>query len=306
MRAVGPSLEDQLSVALVVNPQAGGGLGRRVLRDALPILRSHGIEPAIHVCTDGTEPTRRTQQAVADGAELVVAVGGDGQAAAVAAGLLGTDAQLGLLPAGSANDFARAVGVPRNDVAAAVRLLIEQRTQRIDVVRVDAPDGVRHFLNVGGTGFDAVVARRAEQIPLLRGAGRYVLAVLSELPTFQAGRFRLTIDGVEHSLEAMMIAIANGSTYGGGMRVAPGALLNSGRLEICIVRRLSRARFLRAFPLVFNGSHVDHPQVTMLHGCRIEIAADREFGVTGDGELIGRLPASFQVLAGVLPVVVAS
>jgi diacylglycerol kinase (ATP) len=294
-----------LRVALIVNPRAGAGRGGRVLAKAVPLLRVHGREPVVHVCSNGGEPARLARQAVDAGAELVVAVGGDGQAAAVAQGILGTGARLGILPAGSADDFARSLGVPRRDTAAAVALLLHGHCRLIDVVRVEMEDDVRHFLNVGGTGFDAVVARRAERIPLLRGAGRYVLAIGRELPTFRAGRFRLTVDGSTREIDAMMIAVANGPTYGGGMRVAPGARLDSGRLDVCVVGRVSRVGFARAFPSVFAGRHVDHPQVTMLQGREVEITADRQFGLTGDGELIGRLPATFRLLPSVLPVIVA-
>jgi diacylglycerol kinase (ATP) len=294
-----------LRVALIVNPHAGAGRGRRVLAEALPLLGVRDREPAVHVCSNGGEPARLARQAADGGAELVVAVGGDGQAAAVAQGILGTGARLGILPAGSANDLARSLGVPRRDTAAAVALLLGRHSRLIDVVRVEMEDGVRHFLNVGGTGFDAVVARRAERIPLLRGAGRYVLAIGRELPTFRPGRFRLTIDGSTREIEAMMIAVANGPVYGGGMRVAPAARLDSGRLEVCVVGRVSSAGFARAFPSVFSGRHVDHPQVTMLQGREVEITGDRPFGLTGDGELIGRLPAAFRLLPSVLPVIVA-
>jgi diacylglycerol kinase (ATP) len=293
-----------LQVALVVNPAAGGGRGKRVLRDALPMLHAAGLHPQVLISANGHEPTRLAREAAQAGAKLVVAVGGDGQASAVANGLLGTDAALGVLPAGSANDYARALGMPRRDLRGAVELLIEAQPKRLDVVRVEGAGAVRHYLNVGGAGFDSVVTATAEQIPMFRGSFRYVLAVLRELPRFRPGSFRLRVDGVEHELKAMVVVVANGSTYGGGMHVAPSASLLSGWLEVCIVGELSGLAFLRAFPRVFRGTHVDHPAVTMLSARRIEIEAAPSYEVTGDGERIGQLPARFSILPRALTVAV--
>ncbi|MEX2546486.1 MAG: diacylglycerol kinase family lipid kinase, partial [Chloroflexota bacterium] len=118
-----------------------------------------------------------------------------------------------------------------------------------------------------------------------------------------AAAFDLKIDGVSHGQRAMMIAIANGPAYGGGMRVAPAATLTSGELEICVIGEIGRVAFMRAFPRVFRGTHLTHPQVTMLRGREIEIDADRPFDLIGDGERIGRLPATVSVLPRALSVV---
>jgi diacylglycerol kinase (ATP) len=290
-------------MTLVVNPAAGGGRGRRTLEQALPHLRAAGLEPPVHICANGRQPEELARAAAAGGADVVVAVGGDGQARAVAAGLLGTRAALGLLPSGSANDYARAVGVPRDSVEAAVDLLLTPRRARVDVVRVESGEGTDYFLNVGGAGFDSVVAATAEGVGYLRGASRYVVAVLRELPRFRAAEFSLRADDEQRDFRGMIVAVANGSTYGGGMRVAPAADVQSGWLDICIVGELSRLAFLRAFPSVFRGTHVSHPAVTMLRARTVELVADRPFEVTGDGERISRLPARFSILPAALAVI---
>lgn len=291
-------------VALIVNPTSGGGRGWRVLGAALPALRKTGAQVEVVVCTNGDEPASLARQAVAAGNRLVVAVGGDGQAAAVAEGLIGSDVALAVLPAGSANDYARTLGMPRGNVVAAVEVIAAGRTERVDTIRVNSTQGERHFLNVVGTGFDAVVAERAERIPVLRGAGRYVLALIAELPRFSAATITLTVDGERHELRAMMVALANGTSYGGGMRVAPMATLTSGRLEICVVGEVSKPEFLRAFPRVFRGTHVDHPAVTMFGGREVRIDADRPLRLIGDGEWFGELPATVTIVPASLEVVV--
>lgn len=297
-------MDEASRVAVIVNPTSGGGRGWRVLGAALPPLRQTGAQVEVVVCTNGDEPASLARQAVAAGNRLVVAVGGDGQAAAVAEGLIGTDATLAVLPAGSANDYARTLAMPRGNVRAAVAAIAAGRTERVDTIRVSSSAGERLFLNVIGTGFDAAVAGRAERIPILRGAGRYVLALIAELPRFSAATITLTVDDERHELRAMMVALANGMSYGGGMRVAPMATLTSGRLEICVVREISKRGFLRAFPRVFQGTHIDHPQVTMLAGRQVRIDADRPLRLIGDGEWFGELPATVTIVPASLEVVV--
>lgn len=298
-----------MAVWVIVNPRAGGGRGAATLSGLLPLLRGHGLAPVVHVCADGSEPEAVARAAVANGAEMIVAIGGDGHAAAVAQGMLGSGATLAVVPAGSANDYARALGMRSLGLAELARLLAERPARRVDVIRVESADGVRHVLTVGGTGFDAVVAARAMRIRRLRGAPRYVAAMLAELPRFGATDYAMSLDGERRELAAMLIAVAKGSTYGGGMRVAPAARLQSGWLELCVVGRMSRLAFLRAFPSVFRGTHVGHPRVTMLRAREVTISAANGASaavpqrVLGDGELIGSLPVTFRVLPGALSVV---
>jgi diacylglycerol kinase (ATP) len=290
---------------LIVNPRAGGGRGARAMARLLPLLQAEGVNPQVHVCADGTEPEAVARRAVADGAEMVIAVGGDGHASAVADALVGTDVAFAVVPAGSANDYARALGVRGKRLSELARWIAQRRTCRVDVMRVTAEQATRHVLTVGGAGFDAQVAERAMDINRLRGAPRYVAAMLAEMPRYAAAGFAIDVDGERLETPATLVAVAKGSTYGGGMRVAPSAHLQSGRLEVCVVGELSRAAFLRAFPSVFRGTHVGHPKVTMLRGSEVRIEADQRRPVIGDGELVGSLPATFTVLPRSLSVVAA-
>jgi len=300
-----------VAVWTVVNPKAGAGRAAKVAAALTPLLREAGIDPVVHVCADGSEPARIAAQAAAAGASLVIAIGGDGLVAGVAEGLLADDVKgplpaLAVIATGSANDYARALGVRNRDLAAQVALIGNETARaEVDVVRVETAAGVRHILNVGGTGFDAVVAERAAGITRLRGAPRYVAAMVSELPSFRAVTFDITLDGERRTTPAMMVALANGSTYGGGMKVAPQAHLQSGCLDVCIIGELSRFQFLRAFPRVFRGSHVSHPAVTMLKASEVTVAADRPLSILGDGETIGELPATFRIRPAALTVVAA-
>ncbi|CAN5624778.1 diacylglycerol kinase [soil metagenome] len=292
-----------MAVWLIVNPRAGGGRGQKVLAGLLPLLEAEAVRPVVHVCADGSEPEAIARRAVADGARMVVAIGGDGHAAAVAEALIGSTVAFAVVPAGSANDYARALGMRRRRLPDLARLIARGNVHRVDVMRVATEQRTRHVLTVGGVGFDARVAERAMDIKRLRGAPRYVAAMLAEMPSYGPAGFSIDIDGTRTDTCAMLVAVAKGSTYGGGMRVAPDAHLQSGRLEVCVVGELSRLAFLRAFPSVFRGTHVGHPSVTMLRGEKVTISADRSLSVIGDGELIGSLPAEFRVLPGALSVV---
>lgn len=292
-----------MAVWLIVNPRAGGGRGAAVLAGLRALLTARQRPTVVHVCASGAEATPAARAAVAAGAELVVAIGGDGHASAVAEGLLGSSAPLAVVPAGSANDYARVLGVRELGLAAIAALLDEPTIRRVDVMRASSAAGVRHVLTVGGTGFDAVVAERAMAIRRLRGAPRYVAAMLAELPHFAGADFTLELDGERIDMPAMLIAVANGSTYGGGMRVAPSASVQSGWLEVCVVGRMSRLDFVRAFPSVYSGRHVDHPKVRMLRAREVRISAAEPRTVIGDGELVGVLPVEFRVLPRALAVV---
>lgn len=292
-----------MAVWLVVNPRAGGGRGARVLSALLPHLRTEGIEPMVHVCADGNEPAAVTRQAVDDGAEMIVAIGGDGHAAAVANVLVGSAVTLAVVPAGSANDYARALGVRKRDMRTLARLIARREARPVDVMRAETAGQVRHVLTVGGSGFDAQVAGRAMSIGRLRGSPRYLAAMLAELPHYASADFSIDLDGQQQDVAAMLVAVAKGSTYGGGMRVAPAAHLQSGSLEVCVVEKLSRLQFMGAFPRVFVGRHTSHPRVQMLRGEEVRLSADRALSVIGDGERLGALPATFRVLPAALSVI---
>jgi len=293
-----------VSVVVVANPTSGRGKGAKLIPKVDARLRELSVDHVIRVSTGPEDPERLAREATQEGAEVVAALGGDGHVGLCANGVIGTDTALAVIPAGTGNDFARHLGLDRKRPVAAADLLARPVTRRIDVVDVGTPEGRRCFVNVGGTGFDSEVNEVANRTRFLTGTAKYVYAVFATLARFRAGRFRLTVDGRELDLAAMMIAVGNGVSYGGGMRITPQGELDDGLLDLCVVGELSRRRFVAAFPKVFAGTHVTHPAVTMLRGREIAVAADRPFDVYGDGERLGTLPASFAVRPAALDMVV--
>jgi diacylglycerol kinase (ATP) len=291
-------------VAVIANPTSGRGKGARLIPQIDALLRSLGVEHTMHVCTGPEDPERLARLAADGGADIVAALGGDGQVGLCANGVIGSGSALAVIPAGTGNDFARHIGLDRKDPLAAARLLSSPTVKKIDVVRVATAEGERYFVNVGGAGFDSEVNAHANQVRRLKGTPKYIYSTFVTLARFQPGEFKVVVDGTSHDLAAMMIAVGNGSSYGGGMKITPEGRVDNGTLEVCVLGRLSKASFVMTFPKVFSGKHVEHPAVTMFRGCEIEISADRPFQVYADGEPVGALPATFTVVPATLPLVV--
>jgi YegS/Rv2252/BmrU family lipid kinase len=300
--------------ALVVhNPTAGGGRAGRLVPEVLDRLRASGVEAEPHR-TRSLEDARLAACQAAGEVDVVVAVGGDGTVGACAAGLAdagppvgspagpGVRAALGVVPAGGGNDAARSLGLPAGDPLAAASLLPRLRRRPADLATVAG----RGYLNVAGAGFDSEVNRVANQ--RLRWAGnrpRYVGAVLAQLAVGRVAGFELVLDGRAERLTGWLVAVANGPSYGGGMRVAPQASLADGLLDVVVIHAIGKLEFLRTFPKVFTGRHVEHPAVAVHRAARVELDADRTLAVYADGEPAGNLPATFEIRPAALTVLAA-
>ncbi|MYS21124.1 diacylglycerol kinase, partial [Streptomyces sp. DvalAA-14] len=197
---------------------------------------------------------------------------------------------LGVVAAGTGNDFARVAGLPVRDPAAAgaviAAALRDGRTRELDLGRT----GDRWFGTVLASGFDSRVNDRGNRMRWPTGRFRYDLAMLVELGALRPIRYRVAFDDApEREIEATLIAVGNGSSYGGGMRICADAEMDDGLFDVCVVGPCSRTTLLRVFPRVYRGTHPAHPVVTVHRAARVRLAAD---GVTGyaDGELVGSLP----------------
>lgn len=293
-----------MTVVVVANPTSGRGRGARLVPRVEERLRELGVPFRMLISAGPGEPERLAREAASQGASIVVALGGDGHVGLCANGLLGSDSALAVIPSGTGNDFARHIGLDRKDPVGAAALLAHPVTRRLDVVRVLMPQGERCYVNVGGTGFDSEANDVANRTRVLKGTAKYVYSVLVTLARFRAGRFHLVVDGVDRDLPGMMVAVGNGVSYGGGMRITPNASSEDGLLDVTVVGEVSKVEFVKTFPKVFKGTHLEHPAVTSLRGREISISADRPFEVYGDGEHLGSLPATFSVVPGALEVVV--
>ncbi|HEX2090220.1 MAG TPA: diacylglycerol kinase family protein [Actinomycetota bacterium] len=295
-----------MKVAVVANPTSGRGKGARVIPQVEALLRSLEIQHTVHISQSAQDPERLARTAAADGADVVAALGGDGHVGGCVNGVMtaGGSAALAVIPAGTGNDFARLIGMNPKEPLGAVRLLREPTVKRIDVVRLKLPQGQRYYVNVGSAGFDSEANAYANRMRWFRGKTKYVIATFMLLPGFRAARFGMTIDGEHHEVPGMLIAVGNGRSYGGGMRVCPDAELDDGVLDVTVVGEVSKPDFIKTFPKVFTGRHVSHPKVKRFRGAQIGITAERTLQVFADGEHAGTLPATFTVVPSALGVVV--
>jgi diacylglycerol kinase (ATP) len=286
-------------IALLVNPTAGRGRGARVGREVAGRLHDAGHAVRQLIGRDVSESQDMAREAVAQGTDALVVVGGDGMVHLGLQAVGGTEVPFGVVPAGSGNDFARAIGVPLRDTAAAASIVVAGAERRIDLGRM----GDQWFAGVVAAGFDARVNDRANRMRWPRGRMRYNAAMLVELGVFQPVPYRLDLDGDAWETSAMLVTIGNIPSYGGGMRVTPGAILDDGLLDIMIVKPLSKARFLTVFPRVYTGSHVDLPFVEIRRAKQARIDAP---GITAyaDGERLGPLPQTFEAVPAALRVLV--
>lgn len=290
-------------VTVVANPAAGRGKARRLIPKVDALLSELRVRHRVVASKDAHDAERLAREAASGGSAIVAALGGDGQVGAVANGLAGTGAALALVPAGTGNDFARHLGLDRSDPLAAVTRLADPSFAQIDLVKVTTPQRERLYVNIGGAGFDSEVNAHANRIRRLKGTPKYIVSTFVTLARFRAGDFTIEIDGIVRDHRAMMIAVGNGSSYGGGMKVTPTARADSGVLEVCVVGEVPKLEFVRTFPKVFKGTHVDHPKVTMMRGREIHVTASGGFQVFADGEHVGTLPATFLVQPAALRVV---
>lgn len=288
---------------VVANPTAGGGRAGRLIGKVDNALRSMRMDHHVRVPESAADMEAAARTAADEGAAIVAILGGDGSVSCAANGLLGTPAAMAVLPAGTGDDFARSIGAGR--LHHALRLLGAPVIVPIDVVKLTAGATTRHFVNVAGAGFDSEVNERANAMRRrLGGTATYVAAVGATLSHFTPAHYEIEVDELPISVDAMLAVVGSGGSYGGRMKVLPDARLNDGVMDVCIVEALSKPAFIRAFPRVFLGRHTTHPKVRMLRGSRVTLEANRRVQVYADGELVGPLPAIFEIRPGALPVVV--
>ena len=284
-------------VALLVNPTSGGGRGAREGSAAATRLREHGLRVDEMAGQDAADAARLAHRAVADRYDVVVAVGGDGMLNLVLQAVAGSGTPLGLVPAGTGNDFARLLGLAPHDPVGAADVVAAGTVRTVDAGRV----GERWYAGVLSSGFDSNVNERANAMSWPKGRMRYNLAILAELRVFHAVPFRLELDGEPLEREAMLVAVGNGSSYGGGMRVCPDALVDDGLLAVTVLGRISKPEFLRVFPRVYKGTHVQHPAVTV-HSARTVSLQAPDVVAYADGERVGALPVRIECVPGALAV----
>jgi len=281
---------------LVVNPTAGKGRAQAQLAAVTATLSAAGWGLDVRRSQTFAEAESIMSGAVADGVDALVVMGGDGMMHlginAVARARAGGDRRttLGLVPAGTGNDLCRGLGLDPADPVAAARAIIAGNLTEIDLAGVnDSYVGA-----VLATGFDARVNQRANALPWPRGHARYVVATVAELRVFSPLRYRLEIDGRVRELPAMLVAIGNTTSYGGGMRICPDASPTDGELDVTIIHPVSRFKLLQLLPQMYSGRFARDPCVEQLRATAVQVEGAGVVGY-GDGERVDPAPLRVRV-----------
>lgn len=283
-----------LTVHMLANPaglsaKTGPGLDR-----AAAAIRAHGVSVVTVPAASASEAESAAHRLVAEGAERLVVLGGDGMVHLAIQAVAQTSTVLGVLPFGTGNDFAGGVGLPTT-LDAAVEAALAPPTS-IDLMRVNDE---RWAASVATLGFSVTVNARANQMRRPKGSARYTLATLRELPTMKAEPYEIVVDGVAHRGSLTLLTIANTSDFGGGMRITPAADASDSLLDLTLVESVGRLELLRWFRKVYDGSHLDHPSVITLRGTRVEIK-HAPTDLWADGEPVTSLPATIEAVSGAL------
>ncbi|MFI0738487.1 diacylglycerol kinase [Streptomyces sp. NPDC021100] len=290
-------------ITLFVNPAAGRGRGARAARPAARVLRAAGHSVRTVVGADEADALRRAREAVAGGTGALIAVGGDGLVSLALQAVAGTLTPLGVVAVGTGNDFARANRLPVRDPEAAARLIAGSLKGDGGVPRdLGRVVGGPYFGTVLASGFDSRVNDRGNRMRFPSGRLRYDLALLAELAALRPIPYRLRFDdGPERQVEATLVAVGNGGSYGGGMRICGDARMDDGLFDVTVVGACGRGELLRVFPRVYRGTHLSHPKVRVFRAARVSLEA---VGVTAyaDGERVGALPVVAETVPGAVRV----
>ena len=284
-------------VRVLFNPFAGGAKRASVGDRAFAAYRARKLEAVRRRLVEGGLEVQVTATASADHAaalalaaaqagEEVVAFGGDGMVRIAAAAIHGMDAVLGILPGGRGNDFAAALRIPR-DPLAACEVVASGRIRSVDAGQVDG----QLFVGIASIGLESEVTPIANEAPRIGGRAVYLAATVYGLARWQPARFEIQADDETRAFTGYMAAAANSGRFGGGMRLAPDARLDDGLLDLVMIEHISRLQFIRATPKVFKGTHGREPNVQMRKAATVRLDADRPFAVYADGDEVARTPA---------------
>jgi diacylglycerol kinase (ATP) len=282
--------------ALVINPVSGQGKGARIGTHVAGYLSSRGISHEIIIgrnAIDQVDMLQRFLQRYPD-CSGVIAVGGDGLLHLVLQKVTPAQVPLAIIPAGTGNDFVRTLGWSLDDVDSILSSVLKSKPRSIDLGLVDG----QWFGAILSTGFDSIVNEKANTMSWPKGPNKYNVAIAIELPRFAPRHYEIVLDDRTISTQAMLIAVANGRSYGGGMLVCPEAEVSDGYFDVMVLHPISKFEFIKVFPRVFKGTHISHPAVEIVRSKSVIIASDAV--AYADGERIGQLPINAQCVSNAL------
>ncbi len=301
-------MADSPRTLIILNPHAGGGRAGRVWRDLEPLLWEQLGELLIAVTQRSEEVAVHLDKAHAAGITRVISIGGDGTNHILINALAAINLRYpnapkmvyGNVPIGTGRDWARGVGVPIDDPAAAARWIATAQPQPTDIGKLTSERGEEYFLNIASAGIGGEAVRRVERAKNRR-PWTFTRAILGAIIEQGPSEMRVEVDG-QHWYEgrAYVVAVANGSTFGHGMKIAPDAQVRDGLFDVVLVKGVSRLEVVRAFQQVFTGKHRTHPAVAIVRATSVHVQGDSRLGVELDGELALGSDLTFTIQPGLL------
>ena len=280
--------------ALVINPISGQGRGATVGNYVAGFLTQKSIAYTIVTGNSSVALSDHLQIFIEKnpGCAGVIAVGGDGLLHIVLQKIVPAQIPFTLIPAGTGNDFVRTLGWNLIEIDAQLERVLSSEPTSIDLGLVDG----EWFGAILSTGFDSIVNERANKLSWPKGPMKYSAGIAIELPRFKPRHYVIELDDRTLTTQAMLIAVANGRSYGGGMLVCPNASITDGYFDVMVLHPISKIKFIKVFPSVFAGTHINHPAVQILRSRKVKIEAAAI--AYSDGERIGQLPVSAECIRG--------
>ena len=287
--------------ALVINPVSGQGKGATIGTYVAGFLNQKSIDYTIVTGNSSVALTDHLATFIEKNPNCdgVIAVGGDGLLHIILQKVVPAQIPFTIIPAGTGNDFVRTLGWDLENVDQQLERVTTTPPTSIDLGLVDG----EWFGAILSTGFDSVVNEKANTMQWPKGPMKYNAAIAIELPRFKPRHYEITLDDRTISTEAMLIAVSNGRSYGGGMLVCPNASITDGNFDVMVLHPVSKIKFLKVFPKVFAGTHVTHPAVEILRSKTVKI--ESKAVAYADGERIGQLPVTAECISGAVQTWVA-
>ncbi|MCL5772091.1 MAG: diacylglycerol kinase family lipid kinase [Actinobacteria bacterium] len=277
---------------VILNPSAAQGKTIKEKEEIESVLSKYNIDYQIYISKSATDIKEATLRYINSGYKNFIGVGGDGTLHYMAKILAGTDCNLGIISTGSGNDIIKSFGI-KKDIEENIRIIKQGKISRIDLGLYNNKE---YYIGVAGSGFDSETTKFANETKLpLKGMARYNFAVYKTLITYKSKFFNLEYDSVKRTINIMMMVVSNLKYYGGGMKITPDADAYDSKFDVCLIKSMSKLTFIKSFPKVYEGSHLQLPQVEIFRTSEINIDCDYKFDVYGDGEYMGKLPANFKI-----------
>ena len=286
----------------IVNPAAGKGKTINYITKIHEIFTTIKEEYFIEITEKPGHAIEIVKKYVAKGDYRIYSIGGDGTLNEVLNGMVGTNSSLGIIPAGTGNDFIRSVKKfsHHEDI---LQRTIFSKEKLLDLARVNG----RYYLNIASVGLDAEIAynaKRFKQIPYIPGQLAYFLGIFTMVFKYKSQEMNILIDNKKLYIDTLLLAVANGRFYGGGMQVAPKADLEDGLFDICHIRDVSIIRRLFLFPRLIKGKHESIEQVTFYKVEKVVLQSATEISLNVDGEIFREKEFIFELMPKAIKIIV--